>query len=413
VNSVRIDSADNLYNLALTDSSGVATPGTYDTTHAGGHDFFLTKLLPADGTLIWATYLGGSLNEGLETHQLAFDNQGNPIVAGCTQSTDFPTTPGAFDSTYNGSGGSGTGQNTNYPWDAQVSKISADGTQLLASTFLGGRYGDSAEGIAGVDSSGNIYLTGGTFSDNFPVTPDAYQPHPPGNLNTFVVVLSPDLTSLLYGSYLGGSNWDVCRAATVDANGTFHIAGETRSTNWPTLNPLQSSYGGGNGDAMVAQFTFAVLPPVIAEVTPNPDTVFAGNEYLEQLNLVQGTPPISWSLPQKPTGTQIDGNGLVYGWTPALNDIGTTLNFQAQATNSAGSDLESWQVLVKSKADHDNDNDVDQEDFGLFQACYSGLGNPYQTGCQFADLDKDNDVDQDDFNIFLQCMGGANQPPNG
>jgi hypothetical protein len=164
---------------------------------------------------------------------------------------------------------------------------------------------------------------------------------------------------------------------------------------------------------MVAQFTFAVLPPVIAEVTPNPDTVFAGNEYLEQLNLVQGTPPISWSLPQKPTGTQIDGNGLVYGWTPALNDIGTTLNFQAQATNSAGSDLESWQVLVKSKADHDNDNDVDQEDFGLFQACYSGLGNPYQTGCQFADLDKDNDVDQDDFNIFLQCMGGANQPPNG
>ncbi|UCD29521.1 MAG: SBBP repeat-containing protein [Planctomycetota bacterium] len=411
VNSIRIDSAGNLYNLASTSSTGIATPGAYDTTYAGGEDFFLAKLQPTDGSLIWATYLGGSQNEGLETHELTIDNQGNPIIAGGTQSTDFPTTPGAFDRTYNGSGGPGTGQNTNYPWDAQVSKISADGTQLLASTFVGGRFGEKAEGAAGVDLSGNVYLTGGTFSDNFPVTADAYQSTNPGNLNAFVVVLSPDLSQLLYASYLGGSNWDVCRTATVDANGTFYVAGETSSTNWPTLNPLQPTYGGA-GDAMAAKFTFVVLPPVIADVIPNPDTVNAGTEYVEQLNLVQGTPPISWSLVQKPTGSQIDGNGRVSGWIPAIGDIGTSFNFQAQATNSLGSDLKGWQVLVKSRADYDNDNDVDQSDFGYFQACYSGPGVPPDTKCDDANLDNDEDVDLVDFGIFLGCMGGANHAPN-
>lgn len=82
-----------------------------------------------------------------------------------------------------------------------------------------------------------------------------------------------------------------------------------------------------------------------------------------------------------------------------------------QAVNAAGSDQESWQVKVVSLADFDLDEDVDLQDFGLLQKCYSGTNIPYSTGCQPADLDQDNDVDQLDFGKFKNCMRGTNNLP--
>ena len=114
---------------------------------------------------------------------------------------------------------------------------------------------------------------------------------------------------------------------------------------------------------------------------------------------------------QGPAGTQVDAAGMVSGWTPPGSDIGSTFAIEIEASNALGSDTESWEVLVKSRADFDGDDDVDQEDFGHFQACYSGSGNAAEPGCEDAALDSDEDVDHSDFGIFQSCMGGANQPP--
>jgi len=151
--------------------------------------------------------------------------------------------------------------------------------------------------------------------------------------------------------------------------------------------------------------------PVIAEVTPNPDTMYVGNEYVRQLILVEGSPTPTWSVIQGPTGAQVSSSGLVSGWTPTANDGGSSFTFIIQAVNSEGSDTEQWDVQVRFTADFDNDNDVDQEDFGVFQVCYSGSGREYPSGCENADFDTDDDVDSDDFDIFQQCMSGANVEP--
>jgi len=251
--SIRTDDSGNVYFVTVTESADMpTTPQAYDRTYNGKGDFYLAKLRP-DGSLVYGTYVGGSQLEHVETHQLVVDKQGNAIIVAGTTSTDFPTTSGGFQTTYGGSGGRGTGQRTNYPGDAVVAKISSDGTRLLASTFVGGRYGESAEG-AGLDRQGNVYFTGTTFSNNFPVTPDAFQPSNNGKANIFVVKLSADFSRLVYSTYLGGSKGDAGRAATVDTHGNFYVGGGVRSKDFPTRNALQPKYG-GNTDGALAKFT--------------------------------------------------------------------------------------------------------------------------------------------------------------
>ena len=149
--------------------------------------------------------------------------------------------------------------------------------------------------------------------------------------------------------------------------------------------------------------------PVIAEIES--DVAFAGVEYTIQLTLTQGTPPLIWSLLEGPDDAQVDYNGLVSGWTPAVSDIRSSFAFEASVSNGAGADTEDWPVEVLSRADFDRDGDVDQEDFGHFQVCLSGSGEPHADGCDDADLGGDGDVDEADFNLFRPCMGGADQDP--
>ena len=191
--SIRVDKAGDVYFLTVTNSSDIpTTAGAFDRTYNGGWDFYLAKL-NTEGSLVYGTYLGGSGNEHIETHELAIDVEGNAIIASGTTSADFPIAGNAFQKTYAGSGGSGTGARTNYPGDIIVAKLSADGSQLLASTFIGGRYGEAVEGI-GLDKDGNVCLSGATFSDNFPVTRNAFQPTKKGKVDAFAVILSADFS---------------------------------------------------------------------------------------------------------------------------------------------------------------------------------------------------------------------------
>jgi Beta-propeller repeat len=253
--SIRVDKQGYPVLLSFTNSGDLpTTPGAYNRSFRGVWDMFVAKFTPDGSKLVFSTYLGGSDTEFTETHGLALDAQSNVIVAATTKSKDFPITPTAFQKVYKGSGGSTTGGNTNYPGEGFVAKLSSDGTTLLAATYLGGNLGEGIEGV-GVDSQGNVYASGATYSSNFPVTSEAFQVTNGGGADFFVAKLSADLSTLLYGTYLGGNNIDYGRASTVDANGNIYVAGEVKSTNWPTRNALQGSYGGGDSDGAVAKFT--------------------------------------------------------------------------------------------------------------------------------------------------------------
>jgi len=151
--------------------------------------------------------------------------------------------------------------------------------------------------------------------------------------------------------------------------------------------------------------------PIIAEVVPNPDTVRRGREYSKQLTLEQGSVPIAWTVEDAPAGTTVGIGGLVSGWTPGVGDLGSLVTFAISATNTVGSDTVTWQVQVLSMADFDLDGDVDQVDFGHFQACISGTGSASGPACQDADLEGDGAVDGEDLGLFLQCFGGPGTPP--
>jgi hypothetical protein len=129
------------------------------------------------------------------------------------------------------------------------------------------------------------------------------------------------------------------------------------------------------------------------------------------LALQQGIPAPAWSVVAGPPGVDVDAGGRVSGWTPGTEELGSFLDFTIEASNSEGSDTESWQVLVHSPADFDLDGDVDLEDFGYLQACLVGSGKTHEPGCEDADLELDGDVDADDFALFQPCMAGANMQP--
>ncbi len=251
--SIRVDAAGSPYVLMGTSSTDMpTTAGAYNRSYNGGGDLYLAKLAADGSSLLYGTYLGGSQSEGSETHGLAVDADGAAYVAAATRSPDFPTTSGAAQTAYGGTGGAGTGFRTNYPGDIFVAKFSADGTRLLASTYVGGRVGDGAEGVT-VDSHGNVYVSGATFSDNFPVTADAFQKRIAGKADAVGVILSADLSRQRYATCIGGSKEDLGRAVAVDSSGNVYVGGETSSPDFPIRNAQQASYKGGGSDAFLAR----------------------------------------------------------------------------------------------------------------------------------------------------------------
>ncbi len=176
-------------------------------------------------------------------HSLAVDAGGRAHLWGHTWSSNFPTTPGAFKRTFNTAG----------HVNGFVAKVSPDGAELLASTFL-----DMAgEGIA-LDSKGDIYLTGDTIVGSFPVTPDAYQKTLGGIQDATLLKLSGDCSQILYATFFGGktgARWnEAFRAIALDPGGNICAGGWTDATDWPVESALQDSPLGGQ-EAVVVKFS--------------------------------------------------------------------------------------------------------------------------------------------------------------
>lgn len=204
--------------------------------------------LVIDPEIVYSTYIGGS-GSGAVTG-VARDNDGNLYAAGWTDSLSFPIA-GALQAANRGG------------VDAFVVKLNPSGNQLLYATYIGGNGDDRAAGIA-VDSSGQAHVAGATGSSNFPLQ-NAARSSFVGGREGFALKLNAAGSALVYSTYLGGSNYDVATAVALDAGGNAYVAGDTYSSNFPLLYPVQASHGGG-ADAFVTRL--------------NPSGVIAFSTYL-------------------------------------------------------------------------------------------------------------------------------------
>jgi uncharacterized repeat protein (TIGR01451 family) len=238
--SIAVDSSNNVYVAGTTSSTNFPTHGPAFSNNAGLSDIFVTKIDASGGNIVYSTYIGGS---GLDRGDgIAVDTSGNAYVVGRvdSSSTDFPTTAGAFATTYRGG-----------DFDGVVFKLNAQGNALVYSTFLGGEANDSTEGVA-VDSSGNAYVTGGTKSIGFPVTSGGVQGFLAGDTDAYLTKINPTGTALLYSTMLGGTGTDRGSGVAIDSSGNAYIAGFTSSQDFPTVNAFQN-FPGGSFDAFVAK----------------------------------------------------------------------------------------------------------------------------------------------------------------
>jgi hypothetical protein len=243
---IAVDHAGNAYVTGMTPSSNFPiTAGSYSNSHNGNGDVFVTKLNSSGSGLIYSTYLGGSDYDW--AHSIVLDADNNAYVTGYTHSFNFPTTDGAFQ-TIKGGGASNIE-------DAFVTKLNATGSALSYSTFIGGDQADWGEGIA-LDSTGNAYITGVTWSSVFPTTEGALDELYHGNGDVFVSKLNSSGTSLVYSTYIGGALTEYGFGIAVDLNNHAYITGRTNSNPFPTtVGAFQTISNGGNQEAFVSKLS--------------------------------------------------------------------------------------------------------------------------------------------------------------
>ena len=354
-NGIAIDGGGNAYITGFTSSSDFpTTSGAFQTSLNGAVNVFITKL-NSTGTapLVYSTYLGGSDDD--EGAGIAIDGSGNAYITGLATSSNFPTTPGAFQTVYGGTqeafitklnpGGTalvystflgGTGGDQGYGIavdgsdnayiagvtgsfdfpttfgafqtvfgggrsDAFITKLNSVGTGLIYSTYLGGTSGDSGKGIV-IDSSGNAYIAGATQSSNFPTTSGAFQRVLVGVQNAFITKLNSAGSALLYSTYLGGSDIDLGNGVAIDSSNNIYVTGSTNSPDFPTTAGAFQTTFTGSDSAFIAKFQIPVpVPPTVIVQPPlNLRVKQVKTKFVSQtelLNLLKWSPPDSGSTP--------------------------------------------------------------------------------------------------------------------
>lgn len=288
---IAIDGSGNAYISGRTASANFpTTAGAFQRTYGGGtFDAFATKLNTTGTGLVYSTFLGGDAQD--YGGRIALDAAGNAYVTGNTGSSNFPTTPGAYQRVYGGGAS-----------DAFVTKFNATGSGLVYSTYVGGRYEDEGHGIV-VDVTGNAYVAGYTGSDNFATTADAHQTVFGGAIeDAFVIKLNPSGSTLLYSTLLGGSGEDEGFGIALDSNGNVYMSGYSSSPNFPvTPGAFRTAYGGGQFDSIVAKFKGlgmpqTVLPTVVEFYNASLDNFFITADPNEQAAVNNGAAGPGWVM---------------------------------------------------------------------------------------------------------------------
>ncbi len=315
-------------NYALGPSGVSFAVGAYDRS----------RPLVIDPVVGYSTYLGGSLNENDESGgAIAVDLQGNAYVTADTDSSDFPT-KNPYQPAHAPDDDS----------DAYIAKISADGSSLIYSTYLGGTGGDEGLGIA-VDLLGHAYVSGSTTSADFPVTPGAFQTTYKGkgpNLDGdgFVVKLSPNGSSLLYSTYLGGSSDDVAFSIKVDLGGFAYVAGWTASPDFPvTPGAVQTKFAGSGplaaGDAFVTKLNATGTKLVYSTYLGGSNDDYAAGIAIDGLgNAYVAGVSASVDFPVTPGAYQTTFVPIYDGLVAKLNATGSKLIYSTYLSGSPAND---------------------------------------------------------------------------
>ncbi|MFT7588811.1 MAG: hypothetical protein ACI959_001023, partial [Limisphaerales bacterium] len=268
------DGDGNLYGGGISFGSNYPlSTGAYQTTWAGGSgtwpcDISISKFSADGSTLIYSTFLGGSGND--LPHSMIATRDDELWLYGTTGSADFPVSSNAFDTTFEGGTAVTVTDVIVFPngTDMFVTKLSADGGSLIGSSYLGGtandglnlststgyNYGDHARGEIIIDRNGNAFIASTTLSTDFPTTGSVFQPSSNGNQDGIIAKINPDLTSLLFSTYIGGSQADAAYSMKLDYLGGLVVAGGTTSPDFPvTSGTYQTSYQGGIADGWIAR----------------------------------------------------------------------------------------------------------------------------------------------------------------
>jgi hypothetical protein len=240
---IELDSLGNAYITGGTDSPDFPTTqgALYSVLNGNFEDVFILKLDSYGVNLLYSTFIGSSLGDA--GFDIEIDQYNNIYVAGSTGSPDFPNTTGAFDTTHNG----GT--------DTFILKLDSNGSTLDFSTYLGGYHHDYVRNIE-INSIGNIFATGHTFSSNFPTTKNAFK-NSTLKEDIFIVKFNSNCSKMLYSTLFGGTNLEYQTGGmNIDSFGNLVITGYTASLDFPTTpGAFDTSYNGYT-DVFVSKFSF-------------------------------------------------------------------------------------------------------------------------------------------------------------
>jgi hypothetical protein len=292
------------------------TPGAFDTTYNGFEDAFVTKLNATGSALVYSTFLGGTGND-LGAGIVA-GTRGRAYVTGNTTSVDYPTTRGAFDRTFNGGA---------FPGDAFVTKLNATGSALVYSTFLGGMNEDEGNGITVLDR--RVYVTGNTQSADYPTTQGAFDTTLDGNGDAFVTKLNATGSALAYSTFLGGASFDQGNGIAV-LDRRAYVTGSTFSDDFPTTpGAFDRTFNSGAGasdvfvtklNATGSALTYSTFLGGTGDDQGNGIAVLDRRAYVTGLNF-------SFDFPTTQGAFDTTYNGRTEAFVTKLNAAGSALDY--------------------------------------------------------------------------------------
>ncbi len=373
--SIATDSSSNVYVAGTTGSTDFPTQGPLQAANAGNEDVFVTKLNSTGTALVYSTYLGGSATDF--AFALALDSAGNVHVVGTTQSTDFPTTPKAYQTTCGSCAGG-------LP-SAFVTELNATGSAMVYSTFIGGAAGDSRGYAIALDSNDDAYITGRTSASDFPTTTGALQRALNGAVNVFVSKLNATGTALVYSTFLGGNGSDQANGIAVDASFNAYVAGSSSSTNFPVTTGAFQTALKGTSNAIVSKLNSkgSALTYSTYLGGSGADTVWSirvdGSNNVYVAGQTSSTNfPTTTSAFQTTCGTDCAANDA---FVSKFNSAGTALLYSTFLGGS--SEQEAFSLAIDSSGDAYVTGRTSSTDFphtkGSFQTSFGGVFDAYLT----------------------------------
>jgi hypothetical protein len=389
VNDIVIDSSSNLYAVGFTASGDFPTVNAFDASHGGSHEGFVLKLNATGNGLFYSTFIGGNSTDSVTA--VTEGPSGTLYITGHTISPDFPIVNG-INSSLNGLG------------DCFVARLNSSGG-VMYSTFIGGGMWESGQAIE-VDADGAMYIAGHTRSPDFPLV-NPFDSDFAGEKECFVLKLNATGDGALFSTYVGGSGDECGNSIALGPDGNVFVAGETGSVDFPLVNPIGDSYGGGDSDGFV--FKMRDLSDSDGDGLPDWWEIQYGLDHTSgDSQLDPDSDELSnleeYQYGTNPVSNDTDSDGMSDGWE-VFNLLDPLENDATQDVDLDGlTNLEEYRFGTNPHSnDTDSDNMPDEWEVrnGLNASAYDAFADPDSDGLsnmeeyQIGTHPNNNDTDSD------------------